>query len=50
MEKILRLYNERKKFYEQADIIIDTDNTSVGQTVDEISKLIYKLQKPENPF
>jgi len=50
MEKIQKLYSERIKFYEMADIIIETDNSSVGQTVDEISRLIYKLKKPENPF
>jgi shikimate kinase len=50
MDRILRLYNERRKFYEQADIIIDTDNSTVGQTVDEISRLIAKLQKTENKF
>lgn len=49
-EKIHQLYVERIKFYEQADIIINTDNSTVGQTVDEISKLIYKLKKPEHPF
>jgi shikimate kinase len=50
MEKIYRLYNERIRFYEQADIIVDTDNSSVGQTVDEISRLIAKLKKPDYPF
>ena len=40
--RINQLMDKRKKYYEQADIIIDTDNSSVGRTVDKIVKLLTK--------
>jgi len=40
LERINVLLNERKKYYEQADFIIDTDNQTVGKTVDIIAKYI----------
>ncbi len=42
MQRIMQIFNERKKYYEQADIIIDTDKTTVGLTVDKIVKIISK--------
>jgi len=44
MNRINRLYNERQKYYEQADITVDTDNINVGKTVDKIVMLICKLK------
>ncbi len=41
LEKIESVFNSRKKYYEQADIVIDTDNVSVGITVDKIAKIFY---------
>ncbi len=39
IDKISKLMEARKKFYEQADIVIDTDSISIGLTVDKIVKL-----------
>ncbi len=44
IKKILRLYNSRRQFYEQADFIFETDNIPVGITVDEIVKLLQKIK------
>ena len=38
MEKIDSLLNSRNPFYEQADIIINTDGQKIGYTVDELVK------------
>ena len=40
LKKISELLDARKKFYEQADIIIDTNNLPMGILVDQIAKLI----------
>ncbi|MCZ7614126.1 MAG: hypothetical protein M5T52_11490 [Ignavibacteriaceae bacterium] len=40
IERINKLLDERKKYYEQADFIIDTDNQTVGKTVDILAKYI----------
>jgi len=42
IERIEQLLNSRKKYYEQCDFIVDTDNQSVGITVDIIAKYINK--------
>ncbi len=46
MEKINDLLITRKKFYEKAEIQIDTENIPVGITVDKLAKII--LQKFHN--
>ena len=43
IDRINHLMHKRKKYYEQADIIVDTDNTSVGKTVDKIVKLLKQI-------
>lgn len=40
--KILELLDKRRPFYEQADLIINTDNNPLGLTVDKIARLIEK--------
>jgi shikimate kinase len=40
LKRINLLYEKRKIFYEQSDFIIETDNLSVGKTVDRIVKII----------
>lgn len=40
VSRINQLMAKRTKFYEQADIIINTDNSTVGRTVDRIVKLL----------
>jgi shikimate kinase len=42
MKRINELYDKRKMYYEQSDFIIDTDNVSVGKTVDRLVKLVLK--------
>ena len=43
IKRITKIYSERKKYYEQADIKINTDKISVGETVDKITKIINKI-------
>jgi shikimate kinase len=38
--RIAQLLAERARYYEQADIIIDTDNLQLGVIVDEIAKVL----------
>jgi shikimate kinase len=38
--RIAALISDRKKYYEQADLIIDTDNLQIGATIDKILKVI----------
>lgn len=40
------LLESRIKYYEQADLTIDTDSYSVGKTVDRIVRLINNLNQP----
>lgn len=40
INKLNRLIESRKKYYEQADITIDTDDTAIGKTVDKIARII----------
>jgi shikimate kinase len=40
--KILQLLEQRSPFYEQADLIINTDDYPLGQTIDLIAKFIHK--------
>ena len=40
IERINNLLDSRKMYYEQADFVVDTDNQTVGKTVDIIAKYI----------
>lgn len=42
LQRINELLDERKKYYEQCDFIIDTDSQKVGQTVDILAKFITR--------
>lgn len=42
LERIQKLLDERKKYYEKCDFTIDTDNQAVGKTVDLIARYINK--------
>ena len=42
LERIIELLDSRKQYYEQCDFIVDTDDRSVGKTVDIIAKYINK--------
>ena len=42
LDRINQLLDSRKKYYEKCDFIVDTDNQTVGRTVDIIAKYINK--------
>ena len=46
--KILQLLEQRAPFYEQADLIINTDDYPLGQTIDMIAKFIHKYIHEKN--
>ncbi|MGE5682477.1 MAG: shikimate kinase [Bacillota bacterium] len=46
--KIVQLLKQRTPFYEQADLIINTDIVPLGLTVDKIARLISKKIDEEN--
>ena len=43
IQRINELIKKRSKYYEQADIIIETDKSTVGKTVDQIVKQLEKF-------
>lgn len=45
MKRISELMEKRKHFYELSDIIIDTEVTPLGKTIDRIAKKIIMLNK-----
>jgi shikimate kinase len=45
LNRIKYLMKNRIKYYEKADYIFDTDNVSIGATVDKIAKVILKSSK-----
>ena len=40
IQKINNLFNAREKYYNQADLTINTDDISIGITVDRLAKII----------
>ncbi|MHA1988740.1 MAG: shikimate kinase [Promethearchaeota archaeon] len=42
LEKIKTLYEQRKKYYDKADFVVETDLSNVGKTVDVIARFIEK--------
>lgn len=48
VERINKILNERKYYYEQADIILDTDNNKIGITVDQLASEMRKLLNAHN--
>lgn len=48
VKRINSLMKDRIKYYEQADIVIDTDNSTIGRTVDKIVKLLKEKDKEGN--
>ena len=40
IQKINYLFNAREKYYNQADLTINTDDISIGVTVDKLAKII----------
>ena len=48
LKRIKNLLNEREKYYKMADIICDSDNNSIGYTVDILAKKINELMYEKN--
>jgi shikimate kinase len=48
LEKVNALFESRKQFYEQADIILETDNEPIGKTIDRLAAIIIKIKKKGN--
>ena len=48
LERIKTLMKDRIKYYNNADYIFDTDNVSIGATVDKIAKILLKSSKNSN--
>ena len=42
LKRITELYEKRKMYYEQSDIMIDTDGVPVGRTIDKLSGIIQR--------
>lgn len=47
VERVNELFENRKPFYEQADIIIDTDTANVGETVDKLVRTIERQNRKQ---
>ncbi len=41
--RIKSLLDKREKYYEQADITIDTSEQPIGRTVDKIAKIVFRF-------
>lgn len=48
LQRINELLVKREKYYDQADIKINTDESRVGRTVDKLASIIIKEIKSEN--
>lgn len=48
IDRIETLLNERKKYYEQADLIVETSNEPLGFIVDKLSKKIARMINEKN--
>lgn len=42
LNKIITLFNSRKKYYEQSDLVFETDDMPIGKTIDLLRKEILK--------
>lgn len=47
VDSVTKIFESRKPYYEQADIIIDTENTNVGASVDKLVRYIERLNRKE---
>jgi shikimate kinase len=50
IERIDKYLTEREPFYLEADIHIDTDNTSIGITVDKLAKILKRVINEKNQY
>ena len=42
LKRITDLFDKRKMYYEQSDIVIDTDGIPVGRTIDILARIIQQ--------
>jgi shikimate kinase len=47
IDSVTKIFESRKPYYEQADVIIDTDNTNVGASVDKLVRYIERFNRKE---
>lgn len=47
IRKITEMLNERKKYYNSADLVFNVDNSPIGKTVDRLARIINRLLKDE---
>jgi shikimate kinase len=45
LNKITELYEKRKVYYEQSDVIINTDDITIGQTINKIVRIVHQENK-----
>jgi shikimate kinase len=43
IDKIKQLISDRNQYYEQADIIINTDNSQIGRTIEKLLKAVKAI-------
>ena len=48
LKRIADLYEKRKMYYDQSDIIIDTDGVPVGKTIDKLAGIVSREIKRIN--
>lgn len=48
IKKISSMLNEREKYYNQADLVFDVDNSPIGLTVDRLAKLVNRIIHEKN--
>lgn len=48
LKRITELYEKRKMYYDQSDIIIDTDGVPVGRTIDKLAGIVSREIKRIN--
>lgn len=42
LKRISELYEKRKIYYDQSDIVIDTDGIPVGRTIDKLARIVQR--------
>jgi len=48
LKRITELYEKRRMYYEQSDIILDTDGIPVGRTIDKLARIVQMEIKRNN--
>lgn len=48
IKKISSMLSEREKYYYQADLVFDVDNSPIGTTVDKLAKVVNRMLHEKN--